>query len=76
MTVITIPKHLLHKDLVLIPKEEYEELKRTEPMRTFKEISMTKTQKRDLEAARQDYVRGDFVTLDVLKHDLARRDSR
>ncbi|MDP3661479.1 MAG: hypothetical protein Q8R17_01330, partial [bacterium] len=62
--------------LVLIPKEEYEELKRAESPRVFKEVSMTKVQKRDLEIARQDYARGDFVTLDVLKHDMERRSSR
>ncbi|TSC84092.1 MAG: hypothetical protein G01um101417_361 [Parcubacteria group bacterium Gr01-1014_17] len=73
MAVITIPKHLHNKELVLIPKEEYEELKRMEPQRVFKEVSMTKAQKHDLETARRDYASGDFVTIDVLKHDLERR---
>lgn len=73
MTVITIPKKAQKEDLVIIPKSEYERLMRAEPARAFKEVSMTKAQKRDLEIARRDYARGDFVTLDVLKRDLERR---
>lgn len=77
MTVITIPKHWARKDLVLIPKEEYEAMKRAQPpLRAFKTVRMTKVQKRELEAARRDYARGDFVTLDVLRRDLERRNSR
>ncbi|HCB35313.1 MAG: hypothetical protein A2W52_00445 [Candidatus Taylorbacteria bacterium RIFCSPHIGHO2_02_49_25] len=87
MTVITIPKHWARKDLVLIPREEYEALKRAQPVRTlqgaggpvaraFKEVAMTKAQKRELNAARRDYTRGDIVTLDVLRRDLERRNSR
>ena len=86
MTVITIPKHLAHKDLVLIPREEYEELKSAQPARlpkgeggsprVFKEVSMTKAQKREIATARRDYARGDFVALDVLRRDLERRNSR
>lgn len=76
MTVITIPKHWARKDLVLIPKEEYEAILRARPPRAFKTVRMTKVQKRELEAARRDYTRGDFVTLDVLRRDLERRNSR
>jgi hypothetical protein len=76
MTVITIPKHLAHKDLVLIPREEYEEMVRAQTPRVFKEVAMTKAHKRELEAARRDYARGDLVTLDVLRRDLEHRDSR
>lgn len=76
MTTITIPKHLVNKDLVLISRDEYETMKRVPPQRVFKTARITKAQKRELEAARRDYVRGDFVTLDVLRKDLERRDSR
>ncbi|KKW10968.1 MAG: hypothetical protein UY50_C0023G0014 [Parcubacteria group bacterium GW2011_GWA2_49_9] len=76
MTIITIPKHLAHKDLVLIPRAEYEEMKRGYTPRVFKEVAMTKTQKRELDVARRDYARGDVVTLDVLRRDLERRNSR
>lgn len=73
MTVITIPKHLANKDLVLIPREEYEEMKRAQPPRVFKEVSMTKAQKRAFEQAERNYAKGNFVTLDVLRRDLASR---
>jgi hypothetical protein len=77
MTIITIPKKAQKEDLVIIPKSEYERLIRAEPARrVFKEVSMTKAQKLNLEVARRDYARGDFVTLDVLKRDLERRNSR
>lgn len=76
MTIITIPKHLAHKDLVRVPRAEYEAMTRAQTPRVFKEVSMTKSQKRELEAARRDYGRGDFVTLDVLRQDLERRGSR
>lgn len=61
---------------MLISRDEYEAMKRTQPPRVFKTVRMTKAQKRELEAARRDYARGDFVTLDVLRKDLERRDSR
>lgn len=73
MTTITIPKNLRHKDLVLIPKEEYEELKRAEPPRVFKEVPITQAQKRAFERAERNFAKGNFVTLDVLKRDLAHR---
>ena len=76
MTTITIPKHFAGKDLVLVPKEEYEALEKRARFafpKKYKEVKMTKTQKRNLEAARRDYARGDFVTIDVLKRDLERR---
>ncbi|TSC57538.1 MAG: hypothetical protein Greene041679_300 [Parcubacteria group bacterium Greene0416_79] len=73
MTIITIPKHLARKDLVLIPKEEYEALTRA---RVFKEVPMTKAQKRAFERAERNYAKGNFVTLDVLRRDLERRNSR
>ena len=76
MTIITIPKHLANKDLVLIPRAEYEAMLRVQPKRVFREVSMTKAQKRELGKARRDYEKGDFVTLDVLRRDLERRNSR
>lgn len=75
MTIITIPKKAQKEDLVIIPKSEYERLIHARASRVFKEVSMTKAQKRDLEVARRDYAQGNFVTLDVLKRDLARRNS-
>ncbi len=76
MNVITIPKQFAGHEFVLIRKDEYEALKRGQPARVFKEVAMTKAQKRELDAARRDYKRGDFVTIDVLRRDLERRSSR
>lgn len=73
MTIITIPKHLAHKDLVLIPREEYEAMTRVQSPRAFKEVRMTKAQKRAFEQAERNYEKGNFVTLDVLRRDLASR---
>lgn len=70
MTVITIPKHMHHKDLVLIPKEEYEELKRAELPRAFKEVSMTKAQKRAFERAERNFAEGNTLTLDEFRQKL------
>lgn len=73
MTIITIPKHLAHKDLVLIPRKEYEAMVRAQAPRVFKEVSMTKAQKRAFERAEKNFANGNFVTVDVLKRDLAHR---
>ena len=55
MTIITIPKHLANKDLVLIPRAEYEAMLRVQPRRGFKEGSMTKAPKRELGKTRKTY---------------------
>ncbi len=73
MTVITIPKHLTHltrKNLVIIPREEYEELKSAKPPRVFKEVRMTKAQKRAFELAERNFAAGKSLTLDELKRKL------
>lgn len=79
MTFITIPKHLAGKDLVLVPKEEYEILQERAsfaPPTKYKTLKMTAKDRHELEAARLDYKKGNFVTIDVLKRDLARRSSK
>jgi len=73
MTVITIPKHLSNKELVLIPREEYEAMRRLQPPRKFKEVSVTKGQKRAFKRAERNFANGNFVTLDVLKRDMEHR---
>ncbi len=70
MTIITIPKHLTRKDLVLIPKEEYEALKRAQSPRVFKEVAMTKGQKLALARARKNLATGNTLTLDEFKRKL------
>ncbi len=70
MTVITIPKHLANKDLVLIPRAEYEAMLRAAPPRIFKEVPMTKTQKRAFERAEKNFANGKSLTLDECKRKL------
>lgn len=70
MTIITIPKHLANKDLVLMPREEYEALKRIQMPRAFKEVSMTKAQKRAFEMAERNFAKGKSLTLDEFKRKL------
>lgn len=63
--VITIPKKLAQKDdLVVLPRKEYERfLDWQENIRMFKP---TPAQKRALKKAREDYKKGNFITIDEL----------
>lgn len=70
MTIITIPKQLANKDLVIIPRDEYEAMKRASPPRVFKTVRMTKAQKRAFERAERNYANGKTLTLDELKRKL------
>lgn len=70
MTVLTIPKHLAHKDLVLIPREEYEAMVRAQPPCVFKTVRMTTAQKHAFERAERNYANGKTLTLDELKRKL------
>lgn len=68
MSVVTIPKQLIReKELVLIPKKEYEELL------GFKKIVVVKPSKAELKIigrGRKEIARGDYVTLGELKREL------
>ena len=79
MTTITIPKRLAAKDLIIVAKEDYEALTERAsfaPPLNYKTVRMSTNDKRALEAARRDYRKGNFVTIDVLKRDLARRSQK
>ena len=72
MTTITIPKTLIkEKELVLIPRREYEEFSRwqktTKPFKSFKP---TLAQKKALSKARKNFANGKFLTIDELKRKL------
>lgn len=68
MVTITIPKKLAKKgDLVLIPREEYENLLRLKKIREFKP---TVAQKKSLREARKEFARGEYITLKQLEHEL------
>ena len=67
--LITIPKELARRDdLVIIPRREYEQL--VHRQRVFPVVKMTPAQKRDLQEARKEYARGEYVTLEQLEHEL------
>jgi len=70
MTTLTIPQSLIReRELVVIPKAEYESLLKTR-MRKIEEIEMTNIQKRALIDARKNLSKGKFMTIGNLRHKL------
>jgi PHD/YefM family antitoxin component YafN of YafNO toxin-antitoxin module len=68
MALITIPKKVTKgTDLVVIPLEEYEWLLAE---RTVSEFMPTAAERRDLARARKNRARGNYLTLDALRHKL------
>jgi hypothetical protein len=69
---ITIPKELTHgtEDLVIIPRQEYEEFLRLSVKKSIKEVELTSRQKRALEKSRANMKAGKFFTIDELKQKL------
>ena len=74
--VITIPRELAKKDdLIIIPRKEYEEFSQWKTaMKSFSTFTPTPAQKRDLRKAREDYKKGNYMTLDELKQKLDIKD--
>lgn len=69
MTTIAIPKEITRKgDLVIIPRKEYEEFLRLRKIIPL--VKLTPGQKRDLEQARKEYKKGEYITLSQLEHEL------
>lgn len=67
--LITIPKELARRDdLVIIPRREYNRLLARQ--RVVPVVKMTSAQKRDLREAREEYARGEYITLEQLEHEL------
>ena len=67
--IVTIPKELAKQgDLVVIPRKEYEGLVRRQKIVPV--MKMNAAQKRDLEEARKEYARGEYVTLEQLEGEL------
>lgn len=72
MTTITIPKGTAtNAELVAVPRRNYEEFvawqKKIKSVKTFKP---TAKDLRDLAQARKNFVRGESLTLDELRHAL------
>lgn len=75
MTTITIPKDLASGEkLVAVPHKIYEEFlvwqKKYKSAKTFKPTS---SEKKSLSRARNNFRKGEFITLDDLRHDLDSR---
>ncbi|TSC70859.1 MAG: hypothetical protein G01um101470_782 [Parcubacteria group bacterium Gr01-1014_70] len=69
MSTITIPKKMVSKDdLIIIPRKEYETLLRLSKIREF---TPTPTEKRALAAARRRFAKGEYLTLEELRNELA-----
>jgi len=69
MNMITIPKEFTRKgDLVVISREEYEEFLRLRKLIPL--VKLTAAQKRDLERARREYKKGEYIALSQLEGEL------
>ncbi len=67
MTTITIPKKITGgTDLVILPREEYEQLLD----RQIPEFVPTAQEKRDIARARKNRAKGNYMTVDELKRKL------
>ena len=72
MATITIPKVAeRNKELIAVPRKIYEEFiawqKKIKSVRTFKP---TAAEKRAIEKGRREIARGEYVTLEELRHEL------
>ena len=65
--IITIPKK---GEFVLIPKKEYETLVRRQP-KLIQVEKLTASEKRAIAMSDKELIKGDYVTLDQLEHELA-----
>jgi len=72
MTTITIPKELVkNKELIAIPRQEYDEfIEWHKFIKSFKTYIPTTAEKRMIKKAREDYKKGDYITIGELKHKL------
>lgn len=72
MTTITIPEETATKNLIAVPRATYVEFlawqRKAKSRRTFK---MTAAEKNTLARARKNFARGNYVTLEKLRNDLA-----
>lgn len=74
MNALTIPalkKYAKEKGHVVIPREEYEWLKKTQNVRKFKVVKPTAAELRAFEGLRKDRAAGKLISLDELKRKLA-----
>lgn len=75
MATVTTPKKITKgEELVVIPREEYEEFSRwrktVKLLKPKKIFIPTKAQKKDLQRARREYKKGNYFTINELKRKL------
>lgn len=73
MTTVTIPKHLAGKELILVPKAEFEALQERANFalpKKYREVRMTKAQKKAFERAERNFAQGKSLTLNEFKQKL------
>lgn len=69
MTTLTIPRDLIkERELVIVPRRQYEELLKLR--RIITTAKLTLAEKKDLERARKEYKRGEYITLNELEYGL------
>lgn len=65
--IITIPKK---GEFILVPKKEYETLVRRQP-KLIQVEKLTASEKHAIAMSDKELIKGDYVTLDQLEHELA-----
>jgi len=77
MTTVTIPKELKGNDLIAIPRKEYKEFsnwrKYTKPFKTF---IPTAAERKAFARGRENFAKGNYVTLEELDNELDRNSRR
>ncbi len=75
MQTVTIPQSLTRAgDLVVVPKREYEQLRKLqEKFQAIPEVALTPAERRAFHAGQREIARGDYYALNELKQRLARR---
>ena len=74
MTTITVPKEAeKSKNLIAVPREVFEEfLSWQKKIKSVKTFTPTPAEKKALARARKNFAQGKYMTLEALKHELAR----
>lgn len=72
MTTITIPKEIAkNKDLIAIPRSIYEDfLDWQKKIKSVKTFTLSAKQKKILEKSRGELKKGNYLTIDELRHKL------
>lgn len=72
MTTVTIPKELVkNKELIAVPRHLYDEfIEWHKFMKSFKTYIPTVAEKKMIKRAREDYKKGNYLTIGELKHKL------